>query len=270
MRPFVRALTCIALTCVILPTSGRAAPMDDADVVLLGEVHDNPAHHARQAQIVAELAPAVLVFEMLTPEQAARVTPELAMDASALEQVLDWAGSGWPDFALYASIFAAAPEARVLGAAVPRAQARAAMQTGIAATFGAQADAYGLTEALPAEEQAAREADQLAAHCDALPEEMLPLMVDIQRLRDAVIARAALRGLEADGSPVVVITGNGHARLDRGAPVYLTRLRPGLRIHALGQSEAGDIAGRFDTVEDAAPVDRPDPCLAFRAKQSGQ
>ncbi len=28
---------------------------DGADVVFLGELHDNPAHHARQAEIVARL-----------------------------------------------------------------------------------------------------------------------------------------------------------------------------------------------------------------------
>ena len=44
-----------------------------ADVVLLGEVHDNPAHHAFQAEAVAYLAPRALVFEMLTPAQAALV-----------------------------------------------------------------------------------------------------------------------------------------------------------------------------------------------------
>lgn len=235
-----------------------------ADIVLLGEVHDNPAHHAEQAARVAALLPTALVFEMLTMEQAARVTDDLRADAALLADVLGWADSGWPDFALYHPIFTAAPGARIYGAAVPRAVARAALQTGVAAHFGlADADRFGLSAPLPEAEQAAREGFQQTAHCGAMPEAMLPAMVDLQRLRDAELARVALRALDETGGPVAVITGNGHARRDGGVPVYLLAARPGLSLHVLGQSEAGQIAGLFDEVADAAPVDRPDPCAAF-------
>src|SRR6056297_678930 len=44
-----------------------------ADIVILGEVHDNRAHHEAQAELVARIEPAAVVFEMLTPEQAATV-----------------------------------------------------------------------------------------------------------------------------------------------------------------------------------------------------
>ena len=91
------------------------------DVHVLGEVHDNPAHHAEQARRVTEIVPAALVFEMLTEAQAARALPELRGDPTALEEALGWAESGWPDFTMYYPVFAAAPEARILGAAVPRA-----------------------------------------------------------------------------------------------------------------------------------------------------
>ena len=80
-------------------------------------------------------------------------------------------------------------------------------------------------------------------------------------LRDAALARAALDALRDLGGPVVVITGNGHARTDWGAPALLA----GQGVFALGQSEGGrPPEGTFDLVLDAAPVDRPDPCLAFR------
>ena len=49
-----------------------AAPAAAQDVVILGEIHDNPAHHEVQAERVADIQPRALVFEMLTPEQAAR------------------------------------------------------------------------------------------------------------------------------------------------------------------------------------------------------
>jgi len=238
--------------------------MRAAQVVILGEVHDNPAHHATQAEAVAALKPAALVFEMLTPAQAAGVRANNRGDAETLAEALDWAGTGWPDFMMYHPIFTAAPNARVFGAAVPRGAARAAMQQGVAKHFGDGAGAYGLRDALPQDQQQAREAMQMAAHCDALPEAMLPGMVDLQRLRDAELARAALRALDEAGAPVVVITGNGHARRDWGVPAMLARARPEVSVFALGQGEAGVTPdGSFDAVRFAAPVERPDPCAAF-------
>ena len=185
-----------------------------AQVLFLGEQHDNPAHHARQAEIVAEVQPRALVWEMLTPAKTDAITPELIGDAEALEARLGWEASGWPDFGMYHLIFAAAPEAAHYGAALPREEARRVMGEEIADVFGEGAVAYGLRDALPVEQQQTREALQLAAHCDAMPAEMLPMMVGIQRLRDALIAEAAVLALQETGGPVAVITGNGHARLD--------------------------------------------------------
>ncbi len=254
----LRLVLAFVLSLVALPVAAQ-------DVVILGEVHDNPAHHAEQARRVAALVPRALVFEMLTPEQAARVTPGLIADAEAMEEALGWAESGWPDFSMYHPIFAAAPEAAVYGAQVPRDVARAVIETGMAEAFGPDAAAYGLTEPLSDAEQAAREAMQRDAHCNALPEEMLPGMVAVQRLRDAVLARAVVRAMDETGGPVAVITGNGHARRDRGVPVYLGRVAPDLEVYALGQTEDGaPLAGGFDEVISAPAVDRPDPCAAFR------
>jgi uncharacterized iron-regulated protein len=239
--------------------------MASADVMILGETHDNPGHHLVQAEVIASLAPAAIVYEMLTPEQAALVTPELAADPEELRGVLDWDRSGWPDFALYAPVFAAYPAARVYGAQVTRQSARKVLEQGASVLFGDEAGLYGLDQPLPKEEQSAREAMQMAAHCDALPVEMLPGMVEIQRFRDAVLAQTAISALLAHGAPVVIVTGNGHARRDWGIPVYLSRVRPEAEVFVLGQAEEGaTLGGAFDTVISAPPAQRPDPCRAFR------
>ncbi|MCC5985166.1 MAG: ChaN family lipoprotein [Rhodobacteraceae bacterium] len=236
-----------------------------AEIYLLGEVHDNPAHHEHQARAVAALAPSALVFEMLTPEQAARVTPETRADADTLAEVLEWEASGWPDFAMYFPIFEAAPEAAIFGAALPRAAARAAMELPPEEAFGTDAARFGLDRPLPEAEQQDREALQASAHCDMLPDTMLPAMVAIQRLRDAMLARAALDSLAATGGPVAVITGTGHVRTDQGVPLKLARAAPGVAVLALGQLEAApDAAPPFDLWIVTDPVDRPDPCDAFR------
>ncbi|MHA7827663.1 MAG: ChaN family lipoprotein [Roseovarius sp.] len=234
------------------------------DVLILGEVHDNPAHHQVQAEMVAAFAPKALVFEMLTPAQADVVTPENRGDRAALAKALEWEASGWPDFDYYHPIFTAAPEARIFGAQVPRAAARKVFEDGLGAVFSGDGAAYGLTEPLPEDEQATREALQMEAHCDALPEAMLPGMVAVQRLRDAELAHGVMRAIEATGGPVAVITGNGHARRDWGVPSYFARIAPDLELRVIGQTEDGRaLEGGFDEVLSAPMVAREDPCKAF-------
>lgn len=250
---------------VLAAPFGWAQDVSRADIVILGEVHDNPVHHNKQADLIAKIKPAAVIFEMLSHDQAAAVTSDLISDETALRAALDWDVSGWPDFGMYYPLFVAAPLARFAGAAVPRDVARKAMKSEIIQIFGDASDRFGLANPLPADQQSAREALQRAAHCDALPDEMLPAMVNIQRLRDASLAQAALAAFEEIGGPVVIITGNGHARKDWGVPAVLKRAAPEVSVISIGQGEIGQIPeGGFDSVFMAEPVERPDPCLAFR------
>lgn len=258
-----------ALICALIlaPALAHAGPFAgvEADVFILGETHDNAAHHAAQADAIRDIAPRAVVFEMLTEAQAREVRDDRLDDPEALAELLDWENSGWPDFALYYPIFAEARGAMILGAAVPRPETRAAMETGIIAAFGPKAEAYGLTEELGAEMLAQRLNLQLEAHCGALPTAILPAMVDIQRLRDATLARAVVRAHGETGGPVAVITGNGHARRDWGVPAYLARVAPELTVRTMGQSENGQMPdGGFDVILDAPAAEREDPCAAFR------
>jgi uncharacterized iron-regulated protein len=229
----------------------------------LGEVHDNPDHHAFQAAAVAALAPKALVFEMLDPAQAARATPAARADADSLAAAFDWAGSGWPDFALYWPIFAAAPGAAIRGGALPGPEVRRAVTEGAAAVFGPEAARYGLTTPLPAAEQAAREADQFAAHCEAMPREMMAGMVEAQRLRDAALARAALAALAETGGPVTVIAGSGHT-VAGGIPAALAAAAPVVAVLSLGQGEGTSPEPGYDLWRNAPAPERGDPCEGLR------
>ncbi|WP_037914618.1 ChaN family lipoprotein [Sulfitobacter sp. 20_GPM-1509m] len=240
------------------------ADVPPADIVIVGEVHDNPAHHTAEAAVVAQVQPKAIVWEMLQPAQAGLVTSELIENADAMAERLGWTEAGWPDFSMYHPIFAAAPDAISYGAAVPRELAQAVMQEPLGAAFDAAA-AYGLDRDLSDANQIAREDLQRVAHCDALPKELLPAMVKVQRLRDATLAQAAVRALADTGGPVVVITGNGHARKDWGVPSYLAQVAPKARVWSIGQAEDGNAPdGGFDVVWDAPAQDRPDPCAALR------
>lgn len=238
-----------------------------ADIVILGERHDNPAHHRWQAKIVGALAPEGLAFEMVprAREGDANNARDLGEDLGA---TLDWAHSGWPDWALYAPIFAAAPEARIAGGGVGRDALMAAMKAGAAKAFGDGAARYRLEEPLPEAVIDDMLAEQKAAHCGALPAAMLPGMVAAQQLRDAAFADAALRLVEAGDAPAVLITGNGHARIDRGAPLYLRLAAPTLRVVSVGmievdEDEEGEDGALFDIAIHTEPFDRGDPCAEF-------
>ena len=233
----------------------------DAQVVVLGEQHDNPVHHVRQAEWVAALTPAALVFEMLTAEQAAGITRPWA-DQAELDAMTGWSQSGWPSFDMYYPIFAATPDAAIYGAGVTRAALMAQLETPL--TEHPRAAQFGLDSAADPAEQAAREALQARAHCDALPEEVLPMMVDAQRLRDLELADVALRALRDTGGPVVVITGNGHARTDWGMPALLALAAPDVVLFALAQGEEGAaVSGGFALTLDAPAPERGDLCAAF-------
>jgi len=207
---------------------------------------------------------------MIEPRHALDITPDIRFDAIALANHLEWEARGWPDFAMYYPIFSSAPKAAVFGGALPRETVRLAVEDGAAATFGDSATLFGLADPLPSAEQETRETQQQEAHCNALPPEILPGMVEAQRLRDAALAQAVVNALAQDfDGPVVVIAGNGHVREDWGVPValrnYFDQSNRSHTIATLAQYEG--------TAPENPPVDhwvvtkaaeRGDPCAAFR------
>lgn len=199
------------LACAFFIAQGAAAaPLPKADVYIVGERHGYAPHHAEQAAIVAELDPTAVIFEQLTAVQADRIAPDTPRDPQVFEELLGWSDSGWPDFSFYFPIMTAS-DAVIVGAA------------------GAAGDlsAYGLDAPLEDDEQAEREALQAEAHCGMLPPDRLPEFVARQREIDAQFAARTLAALDTYGPPVVLITGNGHARSDWGVPAAIARVRAG-------------------------------------------
>ena len=256
----LRIIIAAVALCLAGPTA-QAGSLPGADVYFIGERHDNPHHHETQARLIAEIAPSAIVFEMI-PDGALHVLDTLGED---LAQRLDWWGRAAKDVTLWQPVFEVARGLALHGALIDRPAARAAMEAGVVDSFGAQAERWGLAKPLDEAEQAAREAAQQEAHCNAMPAEMLPVLVSLQRMRDAALARAILRAYEQEGGPVAVITGNGHARKDWGAPAVLRRGAPELSVFSIGLGEQGQAPeGAFDRVlADAPSPERGDPCAAF-------
>lgn len=242
-----------------------------ADIVVLGEVHDNPAHHLAQAHVVGALAPSGIAFEMIPEASEEGIDAFLAQGGAPgdIGPAIGWEKLGWPDWAIYRPIFeAASPDVYFAGGAVSRAVLRRAASGGREAWLLAPPIFQPvLTEPLPPAQQAAMEAEMIDAHCGHLPASAAPAMVESQRLRDASFAAAALRAQMRTGGRVVLITGNGHARTNVGVPHYIKAIKPGLEVLSVGllEAEPADPAAEpYDFIWVTEPHPRDDPCAQFR------
>lgn len=249
--------------------------LEAADVVILGELHDNARHHQTQAWLVGQLRPEGLAFEMIpeASEDGIRVFLEQGGDRADIGPAIGWERLGWPDWALYRPIFTASQAKIYTGGGTGRARARKAIREGAAAVVGDERFVPTLDTNLDGPVQAAMEAEMVASHCGHLPKSAAPGMVEAQRLRDASFAAAVLRAREQSGGQVVLITGNGHARSDRGVPLYLGEVAPELSVLTVGlvESESApsalDADGAklpYDFVWHTRPADREDPCNVFK------
>lgn len=250
--------------------------LDGADLVILGEVHDNPRHHERQAELVESLRPAGLAFEMVPEgsEEGIEIFREQGGEPSEIGPAIGWNRLGWPSWDYYKPIFEAAPEAYYAGGATSSGELITAIRDGAASAFGPGAGRYRL-DALPdAKTQDALEEEMILAHCNKLPRSAARGMAEAQRLRDARFADATIRASASGGGQAVLITGNGHARTDRGVPAYLRLSVPELTVLSLGQVEV--VPGAigiddyrtepglpYDYVWFSARAERPDPCASF-------
>lgn len=260
-----------------LPSGALAARVRAADVVLLGELHDNHHHHARRGDLLASLAPAMLVAEHLPRGAEAQLRRDVT--GTDLRDALKAAGFddrgwGWP---LHEPLFTAAAHAghRLQGGNLPREAARQVVREGPQAL---PPELRRLLEAAPLDPaaQAALERDLLVSHCGQLPVTRLPGMVWAQRGRDAAMVAALVAARDgrtpataAVAAPVVLLAGNGHVRRDYGVPQLLRQLHPGLRVLAIGFAEEGgrgsEDAGLYDIVWTTPAVRREDPCAGMTA-----
>jgi len=262
-----------------LSPSGLIDRLAAADIVLIGEQHDNAEHHRRQAWIVGELAkrgrPLIVAFEMIDESQRGALDGLLARaprDTAALGGLLAWETSGWPEWALYQPIADAAlaqpnpPAAPILPANLPVAQVRDIARGGLdtPGLDAALAETLRQAQTRDAAALAVHAADIRDSHCGMLPERLLGNFALAQYARDDAMARS-LRTAHLTGARAVLIAGNGHTRKDVGVPLHLARLLPGAKVLSVGLLEGAAEKGPapFDHVWRTAGVERGDPCAAF-------
>ena len=265
MKQFSRIIValgfCFVTPAFAEPSAALIAALSDADVIFLGETHDNPYHHQSQATIIVALTPSAVVFEMLSVAQADKVRDLKISSAAELNSKIGWTQSGWPKMEIYFPIFQALGDAIPYGASQPRFVMMRAYEDGAALSLGAVGTLFGLEIPLDEATLKARLELQFLAHCSKMSRELMPNMIEVQRMRDAALADAALTALRQTGGPVVVITGNGHARNDWGAPMMAQYADNTAKIISLGQLEGGTgNPGLYDYALVTPKIERDDPC----------
>ena len=213
---------------------------------LLGENHDDGAHHAIRARLLSDIVrrgayPAVVMEQFdLDRDEALRAEQHAGGDAEQVATAggLDRKGWQWP---LHEPIVAAALAARLplRAANVSRRvltsdldemlERHPALRTRLHAARWTDVQARSLR------------ADIVESHCGMLPDPVVPRLVLAQRIRDAAMAQALVDDATTDGA--ILIAGNEHVRADRGVPVYL---------HAPGLHDAGARSISVGFVEAAA------------------
>lgn len=255
------------------PVAG-AAPQPEPEFVLLGELHDNPDHHRARAEqlrrLIAQEPKTVVVFEQFSRGQDAAVAQARKDRPGDVNAVIDAAQFDrkswrWP---LHQPLFEAALQsgAEVRGGNIDRDQVRKIVREGDAA-WPADLLALRGRAAWNGTQQDTLRKDIQDGHCGAMPEAMLPGMVQAQRARDAAMAQAMLDARQSGAKRVVLIAGNGHVRRDVAVPVYLQAAGvPASDIDAIAYLEPGSAApsGGYDRVERAPAPSREDPCAQFR------
>uniref|UniRef100_UPI003BAC9D5B ChaN family lipoprotein n=1 Tax=Stappia sp. TaxID=1870903 RepID=UPI003BAC9D5B len=267
-----------------------------ARFVLLGETHDNPDHHALQAHLVSEATkreegdartPSV-VLEMLTRDLQPKVSAFMAEGGTApgFGPAVGWASLGWPDFAMYRPIIAAALKAGlpIVAGDTPRAERREVARKGISALGTERAMALGLDQSLGATAEGEMLDTLEQGHCGLMPRESLTPLVLVQRLRDATLAHAMIEADRQAGQGAILIAGSGHVRRDLGAPWYLASRAPDLSSGGQtisvafievrdGENEPQAYAGlgagapaRFDFVWFTPRAARGDPCEGLKER----
>lgn len=261
--------------------------LTEADFVMLGEKHDNPDHHRLQAMLLKALVDSGqrpgLVWEMIAEDRSDALDRYLSSTGATprgLGSAVGWDETGWPDWAMYRPIADVAMAARLPQSAgdLSRDERRRVAQAGLQG-LTAETTAVVIAGApWSAEDRDNLEQELIDSHCGMLPASVLPRMASVQRARDGALALSVIEGATTDGA--VLIAGSGHARKDRGAPLYLRVVEPSQTTAAVAMFEvvadASDPASylesygadAFDAVIFTPRLDNADPCERFRKADS--
>jgi uncharacterized iron-regulated protein len=238
-------------------------------VLLLGEVHDNPDGHKLRyeqlrARVEAGWRPAI-AMEQFDREQQPLLNKAQkdCRDAQCVVLVMQSPRWDWPQYKPIIDL-ALHYQLPLVAANLSRADASRVVRDGVASSFDAATiAAYRLNDPLPADIVQAQRQEITAGHCGMLPDEMVPGMVQAQVARDIWMAKLVRAQLPRD---VVLIAGNGHVRKDIGVPRWLAAIEPRLHTRSIGYVEQAPASAEFDAHVRIAVRQRTDACAGIKSK----
>lgn len=243
--------------------------MQGRNVVLLGEVHDNPVQHALRAaalrQLLATGARPVFAFEQFDREHQPdieRARRERPKDADYLiAQAKGDPAWHWEWYRPYVAL-ALEYDLPIVAANLPRSDAMKVAIEGWSALFETAARSQLGLDALPADFRRKHETAIATGHCNLLPADALPAQARAQMARDIVMAQSIRPYVERS---VVLLAGNGHVRRDIGVAFWLSA-NERRSLVSIGLLERDDDASgpespaEFDAYAITERAERDDPC----------
>ncbi|MBI5429192.1 MAG: ChaN family lipoprotein [Nitrosomonadales bacterium] len=257
------------------------ARTNKADVLLLGETHDNTLHHEYQLKLLKARIDAVKYPALM---------PALMMEQLNAEdqQALDWTLTGvnrdetlervtrlirFADIQAYQPFLATAIDNKlpVIAANISNLHSQPVVRGGFTAYDAGELKRLAVEEVWNDSRQKFLIENMGGAHCGKLRDDLREGLTRGQRLRDALMADVAVPSI-ARG--VVGIVGSSHARRDIGLPLYFAARAPTARIlsvgfievspgvtgpHAYEKSSATGEAP-YDVIWFTPRVERTDPC----------
>jgi uncharacterized iron-regulated protein len=250
-----------------------------SDYVMLGETHDNIKHHEDHGWIIRELSMkkpnTAVAFEMVNEEQANNINSAENLTTEKALDILEEAKTGWEYKKYYGPVFESVVQAKlkIYPADLDRPTMMKVVREG---EENAPDELQALLEKkqLSDEEREALRKEIEATHCGMINEDMTKAMMLGQRTRDAAIGNNLYHARKSGTPAVVLVSGSGHIRKDRGAPMYLSAQDNNASILTIAWLEVAEEAtdpkdyakpwGKetmpFDYVVFTPAADRPDPC----------
>ena len=250
--------------------------LNDSDVLLLGEVHDNLRHHELQqkllkARIDSGAQPA-LMMEQINSENQAALDAALTGDDREIKMEAVNKLIGFNSWKLYSPFLEVAIDHQlpVIASNTPNRDLRPVIWNGYEAYDADKLKRLVVEEVWNESRQKFLAASMGGAHCGQLREELRVGLTRSQRLKDALMVDSAVSSIERG---VVGIVGSSHARRDIGLPLYFAARDPKAQIISIGfvevtpgkvnpyaytSSATGDVP--FDYVWFTPRMPREDPC----------
>jgi len=252
-----------------------------SDFIFLGETHDNNLHHEYQAWVIDNLYTSgfsvLVAMEMINSTQGEIIKNKTYESSVRLIDDLNLLKTTWKYESRYQILFDSILHAgyKFFPANLDR---KSIVEIAMKGKENIPPGILSYMEKNPLSDKQKTDLKEEIknSHCGMENPHMIKAMMLTQSVKDAVMADSLLRNMNVDKR--ILISGSGHARSDRGVPMYIRGEKGDARILSLAWQEVidqlnevkqyaeqwGDSSLPFDYIWFTPRVNRPDPCESFR------